>query len=44
MLEEAPDLYALADRIAERADWVAWQLTGTLARNACTAGYKASRV
>jgi len=42
MLEEAPDLYAAADRIAEGGDWVVWQLTGGLARNACAAGYKAT--
>ena len=42
LLEEAPDLYLAADRIVEGADWVVWQLTGTLARNACTAGYKAN--
>ncbi len=42
MLEEAPDLYAAADRIVEGGDWVAWQLTGKLARNACAAGYKAT--
>ena len=42
MLEEDPDLYAVADRIVEGADWVVWQLTGTLARNACAAGYKAT--
>ena len=40
LLEEAPEMYAQADRIVEGADWVAWQLTGTLARNACGAGYK----
>ena len=42
LLEEAPDLYLAADRIVEGADWVVWQLTGTLTRNACTAGYKAN--
>jgi L-ribulokinase len=42
MLEEAPDLYAAADRIVEGCDWVVWQLTGKLARNACAAGYKAT--
>jgi len=42
MLEEAPDLYAAADRLVEGGDWVTWQLTGTLARNACAAGYKAT--
>lgn len=40
ILDEHPALYAAADRIVEGADWVAWQLTGTLARNACCAGYK----
>ena len=38
--EHAPDVYAAADRIVEGADWVVWRLTGTLARNACAAGYK----
>jgi len=42
LLEEAPDLYLAADRIVEGADWVVWQLTGALTRNACTAGYKAN--
>ncbi len=42
MLEEAPDLYKAADRIIEGGDWVVWQLTGQLARNACAAGYKAT--
>jgi L-ribulokinase len=42
MLEEAPDLYAAADRIVEGGDWIVWQLTGVLARNACAAGYKAT--
>ena len=41
-LEEAPSLYAAADRIVEGGDWVVWQLTGRLARNACAAGYKAT--
>jgi L-ribulokinase len=41
ILEEDPAIYAAADRIVEGADWVVWRLTGTLARNACCAGYKA---
>lgn len=41
LLEDAPDVYAAADRIIEGADWMAWQLTAELARNACAAGYKA---
>ncbi len=40
-LEEAPAVYAAADKFIEAADWVNWQLTGVEARNSCTAGYKA---
>jgi L-ribulokinase len=38
---EAPEVYAAADRLLEAADWVVWQLTGIETRNSCTAGYKA---
>lgn len=41
IVEEAPDVYAAADRLLEATDWVIWQLTGVETRNACTAGYKA---
>jgi L-ribulokinase len=41
ILNEAPDVYAAADRMLEAADWVVWQLTGLETRNSCTAGYKA---
>jgi L-ribulokinase len=41
ILEEAPAVYARADRLIEAADWVVWQLTGDERRNVCTAGYKA---
>jgi L-ribulokinase len=41
VLNEAPEVYAAAGRIVEGGDWVVWQLTGSLARNACAAGYKA---
>jgi L-ribulokinase len=41
ILDEAPQIYATADRLIEAADWVVWQLTGSETRNACTAGYKA---
>ncbi len=41
ILDEAPDVYAAADRLLEAADWVVWQLTGVEKRNECTAGYKA---
>src|SRR6266511_5135434 len=38
--DEAPAVYAVADCVLEGGDWVVWQLTGTLVRNACGAGYK----
>jgi len=41
ILDEAPEIYAAADRFIEAADWVVWQLTGVETRNSCTAGYKA---
>jgi L-ribulokinase len=41
ILDEAPEIYAAADRVLEAADWVVWQLTGEETRNSCTAGYKA---
>jgi L-ribulokinase len=41
ILDEAPEVYAAADRLLEAADWVVWQLTGVETRNTCTAGYKA---
>jgi L-ribulokinase len=40
ILDEAPEVYAAADRIIEAADWIIWQLTGRETRNACAAGYK----
>ena len=40
LLEEDPELYALAARWIEAADWITWQLTGAETRNACAAGYK----
>ena len=41
ILDEAPHVYAAADRLIEAADWIVWRLTGVESRNACTAGYKA---
>jgi L-ribulokinase len=41
ILDEAPEVYAAADRFIEAADWVIWQLCGKETRNSCTAGYKA---
>ncbi|PQZ94798.1 ribulokinase [Arthrobacter sp. MYb227] len=40
VLEEDPEIYQAIDHWVEAADWIVWQLTGTYARNACTAGYK----
>ena len=40
-LNDAPQVYAAADRFMEAADWIVLQLTGQERRNACTAGYKA---
>ena len=40
LLEEAPEVYAETAHFVEAADWIVWQLCGTLSRNACTAGYK----
>ncbi len=41
ILDEAPQIYAEAERFIEAADWVIWMLTGVESRNSCTAGYKA---
>lgn len=41
ILDEAPAVYAAADRLIEAADWVVWRLTGVETRNPTTAGYKA---
>jgi len=40
VLEEAPEIYRRAAHVLEGGDWIVWQLTGTLTRNACAAGYK----
>jgi len=41
ILNEAPDIYELADQFVEATDWVVGQMTGSIVRNSCTAGYKA---
>ncbi len=41
ILDEAPEVYARAERLIEACDWIVWQLTGVESRNACAAGYKA---
>ena len=40
ILEDAPEIYIEAAIILKGADWLACQLTGVLAHNACGAGYK----
>jgi L-ribulokinase len=40
LLEQDRELYDLADRWIEAADWIVWRLTGRESRNICTAGYK----
>ncbi len=37
---EAPEVYEKTDLFLEATDWVIFQLTGNIARNSCTAGYK----
>ncbi|RRJ66893.1 ribulokinase [Paenibacillus oralis] len=41
ILDEAPEIYEKADMFLEATDWVIAQMTGTIVRNSCTAGYKA---
>ncbi|RYC29111.1 carbohydrate kinase [Lichenibacterium minor] len=41
MAEEAPTLWAEADRFIEAGDWLAWRLTGRETRSAAFAAYKA---
>lgn len=41
ILDEAPEVYAAADRFIEAGDWLVLQLCGEEKRNACVAGYKA---
>lgn len=41
VLDEAPEIYAAADRFIEAGDWVTMQLTGVERRSSCMAGYKA---
>lgn len=41
ILEEAPEVFAAADRIIEAGDWIIWQLTGREMRSVCQAGFKA---
>lgn len=41
ILDEAPEIYDQSDMFLEATDWVTSQMTGTIVRNSCTAGYKA---
>lgn len=41
ILDEAPEIYEMADRFMEATDWVTMMMTGEEKRNSCTAGYKA---
>jgi len=41
ILNEAPEVYAAADRIIEAADWIVWMLSGAETRSNTAAGYKA---
>jgi L-ribulokinase len=38
--DECPAVLDAADLVVEAADWIVWQLTGRLVRNACAAGFK----
>ena len=40
-LDEAPEIYAAADRFMEAGDWLVMQLTGNERRSSSLAGYKA---
>ncbi len=40
ILDEAPAVYAAAERLIEAGDWLVWQLTGEERRSVCQAGYK----
>jgi L-ribulokinase len=41
VLDESPEIYYASGKFMEAADWIIMQLTGTEARNSCSAGYKA---
>lgn len=41
VLDESPELYEKTDVFVEAGDWLVWQMTGQLSRNACMAGHKA---
>jgi len=39
-LDEAPEIFEASDQFVEAVDWVISQMTGSLQRGSCTAGYK----
>jgi L-ribulokinase len=41
IVTDAPEVYDAASLFVEAGDWIVWQMTGTLVRNAVAAGYKA---
>ncbi|UTR16227.1 ribulokinase [Salipaludibacillus sp. LMS25] len=41
ILDESEDIYYQTDQFLEATDWIVSQMTGTIAKNSCTAGYKA---
>ena len=43
IFDEDRAVYDASEAFVEATDWVVWQLTGSLRRNSCTAGYKALR-
>jgi L-ribulokinase len=43
-LQQAPDVYAAAERFIEAGDWIVWQMTGQEKRGLSAAGFKAMRV
>jgi L-ribulokinase len=41
ILDESPGAFGATAHLVEGGDWITWQLTGALTRNACAAGFKA---
>ncbi|UJW59239.1 ribulokinase [Bacillus sp. A116_S68] len=41
ILDESEDIYHQTDQFLEATDWIVSQMTGTITKNSCTAGYKA---
>jgi L-ribulokinase len=43
VLDEDPEIYDRTELWVEAADWIVWQLCGSLVRDVCATGYKAIR-